>query len=141
MEGSTKDRKWKCQQPPSPGGEFAFSYSLFIIKKVWDKKMVFREKRSDSTSVTCWFTIMLAQFSFQRPGGDGLCYSLIQVFCTCCILRDVRAVATVGSYPKPVLSWGYFQSALGGGGVQGPGIVIHSTVLSPEYFYTSFKKW
>lgn len=75
------------------------------------------------------------------PWGRWTLLSLIQVFCTCCILRDVRAAATVGSYPRPVLSWGCFQSALGGGGVQGPGIVIHSTVLSPEYFYTSFKKW
>lgn len=106
MEGSTKDRKWKCQQSPYPGGEFAFSYSLFIIKKVWDKKVVFREKRSDSTSVTCGFTIMLAQFFFQCPGGDGLCYSLIQVFYACCILRGVKAVAEVGSYPSPLLSWG-----------------------------------
>ena len=53
MEGSTKDRKWKCQQSPSPSGEFACFYSLFFIKKVWDKKVAFREKRSDSTSVTC----------------------------------------------------------------------------------------
>ena len=84
---------------------------------------------------------MLAQFFFQRPGGDGLCYSLSQVFHTCCILSNVRAVATVGSSPRPVLSWGCFQFARGGGGVQGSDIVIHSTVLSPEYFYTSLKKW
>ena len=44
MEGSTKDRKWECQQSPSPGEEFAFSYSLFI-REVWDKGVVLREKR------------------------------------------------------------------------------------------------
>lgn len=114
------------------------SYSLFIIKKVWDKKVVFREKRSDSTSVTCGFTIMLAQFFFQRPGGDGLCYSLIQVFYACCILKGAEIVAAV----DPILAQcfpGDVSSALGGGGVQGPGIVIHSIALSPEYFYTSLK--
>lgn len=118
MEGSTKDRKWKCQQSPYPGGGFAFSYSLFIIKKVWDKKVVFREKRSDSTSVTCGFTIMLAQFSSSLGEMD-----FVTASSRCSMpplhLKGVRAVTGGGILSLAQCFPGDVSSALGGGGVQG----------------------
>lgn len=48
----------------------------------------------------------------------------------------------MGSCPRPrMLSWGFSQSTLSGGKVQELRLVLHFTVLSPEDFYTSRKKW